>query len=201
MKINRFSLRLVNENGVFADKKTAYERYFSHSSLTKEQEIRYDRDQRCYYFDSMEDAIQARDQLKAYFNNEIQSERMHGYAPMYDVISEMIPWYECDYSRKNLQNLVDAGKGVESAKIPEDMKGIESLLEELENKNSIETKEEGDFEIDVPKSHEAIKLAEIGIGSLKRIVGKTVVSITIEEAKQVVHHDPDSIILVMDDPF
>lgn len=199
-KINRFLLRLVNENNIVADKKTAYEKYFSHSSLTKEPNIRYDRDKRCYYFNTMEEAMQARQHLKEYFESELRSEKMSGMMPMYDVISEMIPWYDCDFDRKTLQNIVENGKGPESVLIPDSMQGIEDLLEELEQ-DDLNNTNKGDNDMDIPKSEEAIRLAEIGIGVLKYVINGLHISVSIKEAKEIIKTNPDSIILVMDEPF
>lgn len=204
-KINRFILKLASEGGVFADKKTTYEIYFSHSPLTKEPNIRYDRDRRCYYFDNMETAIQAREHLKEHFEREIKAERMRGYVPLYDVMSEMIPWYDCDFDRKKLQDIVENGKGVEFAIIPESMKGVEDLIEELEKEDALnlgfQKELQGDTDADVPKGFDAIRLAEIGIGSLRLISENKAVPVSLEEAKQIASTNPDSIILVMDDPF
>jgi hypothetical protein len=199
-KINRFLLKLVNENNVVADKKTAYEKYFSHSPLTKEPNVRYDRDRRCYYFNTMEEAIKAKQHLKEHFERELRSEKISGMMPMYDVMSEMIPWYDCDFDRKTLQSMVENGKGSESALIPIEMQGIENLLEELEQ-DDLNNPDRGDIDMDIPKSEEAIRLAEIGIGVLKHVINGVHISVSIEEAKEIIKTDPDSIILVMDEPF
>lgn len=178
MKINRFVLKLVKTSSVTEKKEDVYEAYFSQCPSASEPHMRYDPERRCYYFDTMDQALSARDYLKSHL-----AER-NGDAPLYDVMSEMTPWYDADFVRKT--KFTDQEDAIV---IPESMAGVENLIQELEKEDLTH----GDNDMDRVTGRMAIAIARSGVCGLLHKRGEEWVPISIEEAEIIVQTDPDSI--------
>lgn len=189
MKKNRVMLKLVNIGDVFASKNDVYEMYFAPCPAINDPHTRYDKEIRCYYFKTMEEAIEARDFLKSHFKLLINRGKFSGSIPLYDVMSEMIPWYDCEMDRKRMKSCIDGGSGQEKSfvVIPEEMSGIENLIAELE-KEAL-----GDDDGDSFTGAVAIAMAEAGIGRLIHKTERGLVVVSVEAAKEIVKTDPNSI--------
>lgn len=190
-------LKLVQFSTTVQEKDSIYDVYFSHSSMAQDKLQRYDPDRRCYYFDTMEEALSVREDLKRHFEIQIKRGNYHGQVPMYDVISDMIPWYEADFSRKTIQSYANSeNSSSEAIVVPGDFQNVEELIDYIEMHSAGDSDKD-----DGPTGEEAIHLAESGLGTLRRLQNGTTIPISIEEAKEIAKEDPDSIVLVFDAPF